>query len=113
MVGWLLQGYFYGCYANQYTKNGVTCGTFLPVGTQNKTTALNLSVFHNPITNQISIAGDAKLETYKIFDLNGACVQMGKINGQQIDVSALPTGNFIGVFYAPNGEFMRQKLTKL
>ena len=96
-----------------YTQNGVTCGNMLPVGTQNKTTALDLSVFPNPITNQLSIAGDAPIETYKIFDLNGACVQMGTISGKNIDVSALPKGNFIGVFYAPNGEFVRQKLTKL
>lgn len=100
-------------YLIAYTKNGVTCGNMLPVGTQNKTTALDLSVFPNPITNQLSIAGDAPIETYKIFDLNGACVQMGTISGKNIDVSALPKGNFIGVFYAPNGDFVRQKLTKL
>lgn len=107
-------GVEYKTYLIAYIQNAGTCGNMLPVATQNTENGLaSITIFPNPITNQLSIAGGAEIETYKIFDLNGACVQMGTISGKNIDVSALPKGNFIGVFYAPNGDFVRQKLTKL
>lgn len=62
----------------------------------NKLASEKVDLFPNPATSVLNIASDklAGLE-YAIVDLKGTTVKQGVVNGNQIDVTSLKTGNYI------------------
>lgn len=77
------------------------------------TTVQNLILFPNPTTDFINISTDVNFEDpiYTIFDITGKRVMHSKLDGSQIDVSTLPSGNYV-LRIINNGRKLDRKAVK-
>ncbi|HTF04916.1 MAG TPA: T9SS type A sorting domain-containing protein, partial [Bacteroidia bacterium] len=106
-----------------YMDSATTCMDTAQVGTvvdictnivsENATGAV--SIFPNPVTDQLQVQSDETLISYVIVDVTGRAVNAGSFaTGQpkQIDVTALPAGTYLLQTTTDNGEIRTAQFVK-
>lgn len=58
-----------------------------------------ITIYPNPVQNQLALSFPNKMEQYKIFQIEGSIVQSGHIESNRIDVSNLAAGLYILKMY--------------
>ena len=72
---------------------------------------LKMSVFPNPTTDIVFINGLDKIENIRVFDMNGKRV-IETENSNQVDLSALPNGNYIINVYQDSNVYSKRIMKK-
>lgn len=87
---------FFSCYNTSIKSNGLT--------------AFNISIFPNPVSHQLNISSDKKVEQVLIYDLMGKQI-LRREKEKNIDVSLLKSGIYFIKIKTDQGEFS-QKFVK-
>ncbi len=81
-------------YASRITVKEYTITVNAPSGVEN-TTNQGISIYPNPVLNELNISGSAEGQKIAIYDAQGRTVLQHIINGKTINVEQLPTGFYV------------------
>jgi hypothetical protein len=77
-------------------------------------TTTDIQIYPNPATHWLNITADSEIKEIQLKNLLGQSIKILKVNGlnQTIDISDIPTGNYLVVSTMENGQLSVNKIVK-